>query len=131
MSTSTILTKADFIRLLQGLSAAWSRRDYPSAIAFFSEQVRYADPLRYRLEGHSQLLSFFEADEGYAQFVEWHTILFDEQEQKGMAEYTYQGTYRYHGVAIIRVQAGKITHWREYQHIDPRDWQEFVSGTAF
>ena len=35
----------------------------------------------------------------------------------GAGEYTYEGTHRYHGVAIVRVEGGLITHWREYQHM--------------
>jgi hypothetical protein len=57
--------------------------------------------------------------------------VFDEAQQIGMAEYTYEGTHRYHGVVLIRVRDGRITHWREYQHIDEKPWEEFVAATAF
>jgi len=59
------------------------------------------------------------------------TILFDPELQIGAAEYTYEGTHRYHGVAMIRVSPAGITHWREYQHISPLAWQEFVGVTKF
>lgn len=32
---------------------------------------------------------------------------------------------------LIRLEHGLITHWREYQHIDPRDWTDFIQGTGF
>jgi hypothetical protein len=47
------------------------------------------------------------------------------------AEYTYEGTHRYHGVVLIKVSGTGITHWREYQHISPLAWQEFVGVTKF
>ena len=70
-------------------------------------------------------------DPGNEQKTEWHTIIFDESIQTGAAEYTYEGTHRYHGVVLIRLKDNKIFRWREYQHIDDRDWQTFVSSTMF
>ncbi|MFH1143896.1 MAG: nuclear transport factor 2 family protein [Candidatus Eisenbacteria bacterium] len=125
------MTQSEFITLLHGLAAAWSRRDYAAAAGVFAEDVRYADPTRYAWEGRAALRAFFEADEGFEQETVLHTILFDEQRQVGAAEYTYRGTHTYHGVALIRLEAGKIAQWREYQHIDPRPWIEFVGKTAF
>jgi ketosteroid isomerase-like protein len=93
--------------------------------------VRYADPLRYSFRGRDALRAFFEDDGGHAQRCVFHTILFDEEQQTGAVEYTYEGTHRYHGVVLVRVQEGRISHWREYQHIDAREWEELAAGTAF
>jgi limonene-1,2-epoxide hydrolase len=125
------MNKVEFKDLLQILSDAWQRKDYAKAVEVFAEDIRYADPLRYRLSGKAELRAFFEADEGYAQLTVWRVIGFDEEQQIGFAEYTFEGTHRYHGAVIIKVEDDKITHWREYQHIDPRDWQEFAGDTAF
>ncbi|MGH9903310.1 MAG: nuclear transport factor 2 family protein [Pyrinomonadaceae bacterium] len=125
------MTKAEFKKLLDSLADAWGRRDYAAAAEAFAEDVRYADPLRYSFDGRARLREFFEADEGYAQRTVWHTVVFDEEQQAGAAEYTYDGTHRYHGTALVRVGGGEITHWREYQHVDPRGWEEFASETAF
>lgn len=125
------MTKSDFRNLLHSLADAWARRDYATAASFFAEDVRYGDPTRYSFSGRSELRAFFEADEGYDQRTVWHTILFDEDQQLGAAEYTYEGTHRYHGTVLIKVEDGKISRWREYQHIDAREWETFVSGTAF
>jgi limonene-1,2-epoxide hydrolase len=38
---------------------------------------------------------------------------------------------RNHGITLIKVQDGRITHWREYQHIDGRGWEDFVGATLF
>lgn len=124
------MTGAEFIAMLDSLAEAWARRDYVAAAACFAEDVRYADPLRYDLAGRSALLAFYQNDEGHPQRTVWHTRLFDEVQQRGMAEYTYEGTHRYHGVAVIRVRDGLVSHWREYQHIDARSWDAFSASTA-
>ena len=125
------MNNAEFRQMLQTLAAAWQRRDYATAVSFFAEDVKYADPLRYEFANRADLQAFFENDEGLEQQSVWHNILFDEARQLGVAEYTYDGTWRCHGTVWIRVQDGRITHWREYQHTDPREWDDFASGTAF
>jgi hypothetical protein len=125
------MTKTEFRDLLETLADLWSRRDYATAARAFAEDVRYADPVRYSFSSRAELQAFFEADQGYSQRTLWHTVLFDEDQQVGAAEYTYDGTHRYHGTVLVRVGEGKITHWREYQHIDSREWKVFASGTIF
>jgi len=125
------MNRNEFEILLKSLADAWSRRDYSSAAKFFTEDIRYGDPTRYSFSNRMQLQEFFEADEGYDQKTVWHTIIFDESTQTAAAEYTYEGTYRYHGVVLIRLKDNKIWRWREYQHIDDRDWKTFVSSTMF
>lgn len=130
------MTNAEFKTMLAALADGWQRRDYAAVVSYFAEDVRYADPLRYSFENRQDLLAFFENDEGLEQSTVWHNMIFDEAQQVGVAEYTYDGTWCYHGTVWIRVQTGsdgvaKITHWREYQHTDPREWEDFACGTAF
>ena len=125
------MTKEEFTTLLYSLSDAWAKRDYVAAISAFADDVRYADPLRYSMSNKAELQKFFQDDEGYTQSTVWHMILFDEQQQVGAAEYTYDGTYRYHGTVLVKIHEDKISRWREYQHIDGREWDEFISGTSF
>ncbi len=130
------MNNAEFNGMLQALAAAYRQRDYATAASFFAEDVRYADPQRYAFENRQDLRAFYEHDEGFEQSTVWHNVVFDEAQQVGVAEYTYDGTWRYHGTVWIRVGDGpdgskKITHWREYQHTDPREWEDFASGTAF
>jgi SnoaL-like domain len=125
------MTKTEFSLLLDKLADAWKRRDYSTAAHCFAAQVRYGDPLRYSFQDIDSLRSFFEADDGQEQRVEWHTVLFDELDHVGAVEYTYSGSHNYHGVAIVRVEGGVITHWREHQHIDDRSWLEFAGATVF
>lgn len=125
------MTKSEIQDVLQSLAGAWSRRDYATAADFFAADVRYGDPTRYSFNGRVEIRAFFEDDEGYDQSTVWHTIIFDEEQQMGAVEYTYEGTHRYHGTVLVKIEDGKIARWREYQHIDPREWEDFVATTAF
>lgn len=125
------MTRDQFVAALESLARAWTDKDYEKAAGFFAEDVRYADPLRYRLESRAELLAFFQDDGGYPQRTEWHHVVFDEERQVGAAEYTYEGTHRYHGLVVIQVREGEISRWREYQHISELEWEEFCSGTKF
>lgn len=120
----------EFRALLFRLADAWRRRDYAAAAACFAPDVRYADPLRYGFTGRADLQRFFENDDGLPQRTEWHLVLFDPARQVGVAEYSYDGTHRYHGAALVRLSGGLITHWREYQHVDARAWPDFTAATA-
>ena len=61
----------------------------------------------------------------------WHHLIFDEEGQIGMGEYTFQMHNRYHGMVIVKVRDGKITHWREYQYQSTLDWQTFTVNNPF
>jgi len=125
------MTSQEFRQLLDRLATGWAKRDYAAVAQEFSEDVRYGDPTRYSFDNRRDLQKFFENDEGCEQRTTWHTVIFDEAQQLGAAEYTYEGTHRYHGTVWIRVHDGCITHWREYQHISNKPWEEFVAATMF
>ncbi|MBI5625456.1 MAG: nuclear transport factor 2 family protein [Elusimicrobia bacterium] len=125
------MTELEFRDVLDRLATGWAKRDYGDAVKAFADNVHYADPLRYSFADRTSLRAFFEADEGREQSTAFHTVIFDEVRQVAAVEYTYEGSQRYHGVALIRLENGLITHWREYQHVDQRAWPEFVGGTAF
>jgi len=125
------MTKAGFEGMLQAMARAWAARDYAGAAGWFAEDVRYADPLRYRHASRRELLRFFEDDEGREQRTVWHNAVFDGDRQVGAAEYTYEGTNRYHGLVLIKLRDDKVTHWREYQHVSDLDWEDFWAGAAF
>jgi hypothetical protein len=125
------MTEQGFRELLNRLAEGWAKRDYAGIMNAYAPEVRYADPTRYRFNNREELRAFFEDDQGLDQRTDWRTVIFDEARQLAAVEYTYQGTHRYHGVALVRLENDQITHWREYQHTDPRDHAEFLSGTAF
>lgn len=125
------MTRREFADMLQAMAEGWTSRDYERVAGFFAEDVRYADPTRYRIRGRAELLRFFQDDEGYPQHTVWHNVVFDEEQQIGAGEYTYRGTHLYHGAVLVKVQDGEITHWREYQHTSDLEWEGFVEDTAF
>jgi hypothetical protein len=88
--------------------------------------------MRYAFRGRPAVREFFEADDNFDQRIEWHTIIFDPAQQLGTAEYTYEGSHRYHGAVLVRLENGLISHWREHQHVDDgRSWEAFAGWTHF
>lgn len=124
------MTRHEFEAMLQALAKGWTERDYDKVASFYTEDVRYLDPTRYRFASRAELLEFFQ-DEGNEESTVWHNIVFDEDRQVGAAEYTYQGTHRYHGTVLVKVRGNLISHWREYQHVSDLEWEDFWAGAAF
>lgn len=114
-----------FNLMLERLAEGWSERQYENVAAEFAETLFYSDSLNYTFEDNGLLLEFFQNDDGQPQFCEFHNSVFDEERQIGVAEYTYKGTYQYHGTVWIEVEGGKIATWREYQHKSEKSWEEF------
>jgi hypothetical protein len=110
------MNRQQFEDLLGDLAAGWQHRRYSEIIDRFAPDVLYVDPLRYRFTDREALLAFFSADAGADQEVGYHHVLFDEDRQVGMVEYTYRGSFIYHGVAVVKIVDGLIREWREFQH---------------
>jgi hypothetical protein len=127
MTEDPRMTRDEFIRRIDALAAAWTAGDAPGAAAHFAEQVDYRDPRTYRFRTRAELLPFFEPPPGGHRCV-IHSALFDEPSQAGAVEYTYEGDHRYHGTAVVSIDAdGLIDGWREWQHVDDqRDWDAFL-----
>lgn len=119
------MAQDEFDAMLNSLARGWTERDYHAVIAFFSDNVFYSDPQNYTFNDKGSLLDFFLDDDGRAQVCVFHNSSFDEEKQIGVAEYTYEGTNRYHGTAWIEIVNGKIARWREYQHRSDQTWEEF------
>jgi plasmid stabilization system protein ParE len=124
------MNSAQFQQCLRELAESWTTKDYSRVASRFADQVLYTDPVRYTLRSRAELLAFFEADEGYAQYAAIHQAVFDEARQLGAAEYTYRGTHQYHGTVWVKIEHDLIVEWREYQHIDARPYNEFCAGSA-
>jgi hypothetical protein len=120
------VNRGEFRELLERMAAGWNGGDAAAVADCFAERVSYADPTRYSFSTRDELLPFFEPPEGGTQCVVWHRVLFDEAEQTGAAEYTYEGHNRYHGAVIATVADGRVTAWREWQHTSELDWEAFV-----
>ena len=121
------MNRHEFRELLATMEAGWNDGDAQRVAACFAEQVRYGDPTRYRFDSRAELLPFFAPPPG-GHTMRWHSVVFDESEQAGAGEYTYEGHHRYHGAVMIRVERDVVIEWREWQHVSDLDWDEFVSG---
>lgn len=123
------MTRDDLIAALDRAAAGWAAGDAIAVGDAFAETLDYIDPVRYRFARRADLLPFFEPPPG-GHHVTWHTIVWDDQAQTGAVEYTYEGHHRYHGAAMVRLDAdGRITLWREWQHLDDeRDWDAMLAG---
>jgi hypothetical protein len=119
------MTSSDFDDLLTALARGWTNREYSSVAACFADAVYYSDPQNYTLNDRTSLLAFFEDDDDEPQSCTFHNQVFDDIRQLGVAEYTYEGTFRYHGTVWIELKDGKIATWREYQHKSDKDWKDF------
>ena len=121
------MTSQEFEAMLQALARGWREKDYEKVASHFAEDVRYLDPIRYRFASRAELLEFF-GGEASEESTVWHDVVFDEERQIGAAEYTYQGTHRYHGTVWVEVRGNLIVRWREYQHTSDLEWEEFWAG---
>lgn len=110
---------------MKALADGWTTRDYNSVAGHFAEELFYSDPVNYTFRDSASLLEFFRNDDDMPQSCTFHDFVFDEQRQIGVAEYTYEGTFRYHGTVWIALKNDKIASWREYQHKSEKDWEEF------
>ena len=128
------MTAREFKDMLETIAAAWGRGDARTAADCFAEEAVYSEPpdrQLYRLR--SELYDFFGGNEDPPPPMQmtWHHVVFDEDEQVGAGEYTFQGRNRYHGAVLIRIADGKIANWREYQYRSELDWDEFVGLNRF
>ena len=119
------MQQSEFRSLLDSLARGWTDREYERVADLFTDDVFYSDPQHYSFRDRVALLEFFRDDDGHPQSCVFHNCVFDVERQVGVAEYTYSGTYRYHGTVWIELLGDKISRWREYQHRSDRDWKEF------
>lgn len=119
------MTKNEFKIMLDLMAKAWTNRNYEVVAAHFAEELFYSDSINYSFYNRLDLLNFFKDDDGYPQNCIFHNAVFDEKNQKGAAEYTYEGSFCYHGTVWITIQNEKIAEWREYQQISEKSWDDF------
>lgn len=123
------MTRDDLLAVLDRAAAGWAGGDAAAVGDCFAGDVEYVDPYGYRFTRRADLLPFFEPPPG-GHHVTWHTSIWDDVAQIGAVEYTYEGHHRYHGTAIVRLDAdGRIALWREWQHLDDAlDWDARLAG---
>ena len=128
------MTETEFERLMQTIAAGWNEGDARKAANCFSEDVIYIEPPEKQLyRGWQELYKFFGGDRGadIPMKMTWHHLAFNEQEQIGFGEYTFEMHGRYHGIVVARIEDNLIKQWREYQYQTELGWEEFTSNNRF
>jgi len=128
------ITSKRFERLMQLLADSWNKGDARKAADYFSEDAIYSEPPDKQLyKGRAELFKFFGGNEGRksAMKMTWHHLVFDEQKQVGAGEFTFEYGSKVHGVAMVKVAEGKISHWREYWYESDLDWEKFIGENKF
>ena len=128
------LRTSDFRKLMQTVADGWNEGNAQKAASCFSEDAVYVEPPDKQLyHGRSELYEFFGGSAGtdIPMKMSWHHLAFNEEEQMGFGEYTFQMHGRYHGIVVVRLESGLIKGWREYQYQSELDWEEFTTPNPF
>jgi len=128
------ITTSDFEQLMQTVANGWKEGNARKAADCFSEDAIYIEPPDKQLyHGRAELYDFFGGDAGtdLPMKMTWHHLAFNEEEQLGFGEYTFQLRGRYHGIVVVKIEFGLIKHWREYQYRTDLNWEEFTSHNPF
>jgi hypothetical protein len=128
------LTTAEFRKLMNRVAAGWNEGDAREAADCYTEDAIYTEPPEKQVYvGRNALYEFFGGDNKPEPRMKmaWHHLAFDEENQIGFGEYTFQMNNRYHGTVVVKIRDGKISNWREYQYQSNLDWTEFVGNNAF
>ena len=128
------LSTQEFNQLMQRIADGWNEGDAHKAVDCFHEDAIYVEPPEKQLyHGREELFEFFGGDHGtdLPMKMTWHHFAFNEEEQIGFGEYTFQLHGRYHGIVVVKVESGLIKHWREYQYRSELNWEEFTSQNPF
>jgi uncharacterized protein (TIGR02246 family) len=127
-------TTREFRTLMNTIAQAWNTGDARKAADCFTEDARYTEPPDKQVHlGRADLFQFFGGGRKVEppMRMEWHHIAFDEEQQVGFGEYTFQGNSRYHGIVVVKLRAGQISNWREYQYKSDQAWPEFTRLNPF
>lgn len=124
----------EFTKLLTTIAEGWSEGNATKAAECYTEDAIYTEPPDKQVYiGRKALYEFFGGDKKPEppMRMTWHHSAFDEGEQIGFGEYTFQGNNRYHGIVIVKTIEGKVSNWREYQYKSPLEWKDFVGKNRF
>ena len=128
------MTESEFKRLMQTIADGWNQGDARKVANCFSKDAIYVEPPEKQLyRGRDELYEFFGGDKGtdIPMQMTWHHLAFNEAEQIGFGEYTFEMHGRYHGIVLVKVESELIKHWREYQYKTELNWKEFTSQNPF
>ena len=128
------MTETEFERLMQTIADGWNEGNPRKAADCFSMDAIYVEPPEKQLyHGRDELYEFFGGDQSpdIPMNMIWHHLAFNEQQQIGFGEYTFEMHGRYHGIVVVKIESGLIKHWREYQYQTELNWKEFTRHNPF
>jgi len=128
------ITSTEFKKLMHTIADGWNEGNARKAADCFSEYAVYVEPPDKQLyHGRAELYEFFGGDRGtdLPMKMTWHHLAFNEAEQTGFGEYTFEMHGRYHGIVVVKIESGLIKHWREYQYRTELTWDEFTRHNSF
>lgn len=123
-----------FTALMNRLAQAWNQGDARQAADCFTEDARYSAPPDPRIRrGRDELFRFFGGEGGRPgpMHMAWHHLVFDEAQQLGAGEYTFDYQMRTHGMVLVRIVGGRIAGWREWEHPSALSFEALTKGNAF
>ena len=113
---------------------AWNQNDARTASECFADDALYSSPPSPRMrQGRKALFEFFGGVHGRPRpmHMEWHHLIFDQEQQLGTGEYTFRYNVTTHGIVIVKLQRGLISNWREYEIASPQPWKRLVGRNQF
>jgi uncharacterized protein (TIGR02246 family) len=120
----------DFERLIRALADAWAANDADTGAALFTADAVYMEPPDEQLfVGPEELRRYFGPLEP-GTYLDLHHVSFDPATAVGAVEFSFgvRGRGRAsHGVAIVRVDDGRIASWREVQVQGPESFAEHTA----
>ncbi len=131
---STQTKKVEFEAIMQALANAWNQGDTQAAADLFSKNAVYSQPPDTQLyQGRDKLYEFFGGANGRpgAMSMTRHHLAYNENAQIGLGEFSFTYGSTAHGVAVVKIEEGKITNWREYWVSSDLGWKEFVKENDF
>ncbi|RMB04500.1 nuclear transport factor 2 family protein [Eilatimonas milleporae] len=118
----------DFVALMTRVSEGWTAHDTDLALSAFADDALYTEPPNFQIyRGIDELRIFFDRITPGAT-MKWHNLWFDDATGFGAGEYSFKNggrTTAVHGVAVVKVENGKIRIWREYQRRGDIEFDDF------
>lgn len=124
----------EFERLMQTVADGWNDGNARKAAECFTEDAIYTEPPDKQLyKGREALFKFFGGNEGRKSEMKmtWHHLMFNEREQIGAGEFTFEYGGKVHGMVIVKVANGQISNWREYWYESELEWEKFIGENKF
>lgn len=127
------LTAHQFRSVMQTIPEGWNRGNAQLAVSCFAEDAVYSAPPSSTHRGRQALYDFFGGSKGreLPMHMTWHNLVFDADQQIGVGEYTFRYRIQTHGIVIVKIGHGLISHWREYEVESSLPWEEFIAENRF